>query len=170
MLIALNTIIPKPVYIPLPMPQAYIITDKITGTISAEIKAKGVITSPKYEIRIARIEYIYTRGIVFGRTMLEISGTGLTFHEAVKTAFKDMDIPIILDADIGHKPPQLTIINGAIATIISENGKGSVLFELKQYTKFPCVSKFPKETFPLTEDGESPPALANRLRKRTALH
>lgn len=73
----------------------------------------------------------YTKGIVFGRTMLEISGTGLTFHEAVKTAFKDMNIPIIVDADIGHKPPQLTVINGAIATIISESGKGNVRFELK---------------------------------------
>ncbi|MBR4110072.1 MAG: LD-carboxypeptidase [Clostridia bacterium] len=73
----------------------------------------------------------HTKGIVFGRTMLDISGTGLTFHEAVKTAFDGMNIPIIVDADIGHKPPQMTIINGAIATITSESGKGSALFELK---------------------------------------
>ena len=73
----------------------------------------------------------HTKGIVFGRTMLERSNTGLTFHEAVKTAFDGMNIPIIVDADIGHKPPQITIINGAIATITSENGKGSALFELK---------------------------------------
>lgn len=72
----------------------------------------------------------HTKGIVFGRTMIEKSCTGITFHEAVKTSFKDMDIPIIVDADIGHKRPQMTIINGAIAKVNSELGKGSIEFEL----------------------------------------
>lgn len=72
----------------------------------------------------------HTKGIVFGRTMIEKSCTGITFHEAVKTSFKDMNIPIIVDADIGHKRPQMTIINGAIAKVTSIDGKGSIEFEL----------------------------------------
>ena len=74
----------------------------------------------------------YAKGIVFGRTMIERSCTGITFHEAVRTSFKDINIPIIIDADIGHKRPQKTIINGAIATIRSANGRGSIELEIKE--------------------------------------
>ena len=44
---------------------------------------------------------------------------------------KKINIPVIFDADISHKGPTMTIINGAIAEITCKNGKGSVKFELK---------------------------------------
>lgn len=63
-------------------------------------------------------------GFVFGRTMTKKSAYDITFEEAVTTAFEDKKVPIIFDADIGHKPPQFTIINGAMAKVTSINGKG----------------------------------------------
>ena len=36
----------------------------------------------------------------------------------------DLDVPVIFDADIGHKGPQFSVIEGAVARITSESGKG----------------------------------------------
>ena len=35
-------------------------------------------------------------------------------------------IPIIMDADIGHVAPKMTIINGSIVEVKAEKGKGSI--------------------------------------------
>ena len=43
-------------------------------------------------------------------------------HDAVG----DLDLPVVLDLDIGHLPPQLTLVNGALATIHVEGGTGWV--------------------------------------------
>lgn len=40
--------------------------------------------------------------------------------------FGKLNIPIITGADIGHIPPQLAIMQGAILKITSKNGKGTV--------------------------------------------
>lgn len=50
----------------------------------------------------------------------------ISFNESVLDALKDLNIPIICDADIGHRSPQMAIVNGAILKIVSENGKGKV--------------------------------------------
>ena len=51
----------------------------------------------------------------------------------METCLKDsvlskLNIPIIYDADISHKGPSMTIINGPIVTIKCENGKGAISF------------------------------------------
>ncbi len=56
---------------------------------------------------------------------------GITYEEAIYESLKDLNIPIIINTDIGHVSPRMTIINGAIAIITSSNGKGKVKFELK---------------------------------------
>lgn len=74
----------------------------------------------------------YTKGIVFGRF-----GTDKTYYDYdTKTCLKDsvlkeLDIPIIYDADISHKAPCLTIVNGAIVEIDVKDGKGKIKFEYK---------------------------------------
>lgn len=74
----------------------------------------------------------YSKGIIFGRF-----GVNTTCYDYdVKTCLEDsilgkLDIPIIYNADISHKGPCLTIINGSIATVNIEDGKGSISFELK---------------------------------------
>lgn len=74
----------------------------------------------------------YTKGIIFGRSGNNNSFLGYTVEEALKdSVINKLDIPIIYDADVSHKGPCLTIINGAIATIECNNGKGKISFELK---------------------------------------
>lgn len=73
----------------------------------------------------------YCKGILFGRSMTNSSYYNITFEEALKHSLNDLNIPIITDMDFGHVSPRMTIINGAIATIKSKDGQGSIKFELK---------------------------------------
>lgn len=68
----------------------------------------------------------HAKGIIFGRPLYVREDYGITFEEAVIDATKDLNIPIICGADIGHVPPQLAMVNGAILKITSKNGKGTV--------------------------------------------
>ena len=73
----------------------------------------------------------YTKGIIFGRNGAEISCLDYTMEEALKdSVIYELKIPIIYDADVSHKGPCFTIINGAIASIECENEKGNIRFKL----------------------------------------
>ena len=74
--------------------------------------------------------FLNSKGFVFGRTKYEGSDGLLSYEEAVKRALGD-EIPIILDADIGHVKPTFTLINGAIGHFKSKDGKGSLEMFLK---------------------------------------
>lgn len=67
----------------------------------------------------------YVKGFVFGRTLFEGSFLDMSYEEAIIRALGN-EIPIIMEADVGHVAPKFTIINGAIGHFISENGKGSL--------------------------------------------
>lgn len=71
----------------------------------------------------------YAVGFLFGRPAMFTSYSDTTYEEAVLSVLGDLGVPIILDADIGHKPPQLTMINGAIANLHITGPKGSISFE-----------------------------------------
>lgn len=74
----------------------------------------------------------YTNGIIFGRFGVCNSYFDYDVDSMLKdSVLSDLDIPIIYDADISHKAPCLTIINGSIAHVICEDGCGSIEFELK---------------------------------------
>ena len=73
----------------------------------------------------------YTKGILFSRVFACNSYYDITYEEAIYESLKDLNIPIIINTDIGHVSPRMTIINGAIATITSSNGKGKIKFDLK---------------------------------------
>ena len=74
----------------------------------------------------------YAKGIIFGRF-----GVNTTYYEYdVKSCLEDsvlgtLNIPIIYDADISHKAPCLTIINGSIINLEVKNGQGKISFDLK---------------------------------------
>lgn len=73
----------------------------------------------------------YTKGIIFGRNGQEISCLNYTMEEALQdSCIAKLNVPIIYDADISHKGPCLTIINGVMAEIDTKNGKGKIKFEL----------------------------------------
>ena len=65
-----------------------------------------------------------TKGVIVGRVCFQNSNTSMTYEEAFQKIFPN--IPIIMDADIGHIPPKMTIINGSYAHINYSNGKGSI--------------------------------------------
>jgi len=71
------------------------------------------------------------KGIILGRVAKIREDLGLTLEEILEKSIGDLNIPIILDADIGHVMPQLAIVNGAIIDVISENGKGIIKTELR---------------------------------------
>lgn len=66
------------------------------------------------------------KGIIFGRPFLIREDYGMSFEMAVKEALGKLDIPIILDCDIGHIPPQMPIVNGAILEVMCEKGEGVI--------------------------------------------
>lgn len=69
-----------------------------------------------------------TAGFIFGRPCMFESFTDTTYEEAVLTSLDMLNVPIILEADIGHKAPQFTMINGALAKIKYNKGKGSIIY------------------------------------------
>ena len=83
--------------------------------------------------KLNELEYFkYTKGVLFGRF-----GQNKTYFDYdVKSCLQDsvlggLNIPIIYDADISHKPPCIPIINGAITEIEVKDGKGKIKYELK---------------------------------------
>ena len=73
----------------------------------------------------------YTKGIVFGRTGTAHSYFEFSLKDVIAQTLYDLNVPIIIDADIGHKLPTIPIINGAMAQIVSKGGKGEVKFWTK---------------------------------------
>ena len=70
----------------------------------------------------------YSKGFVFGRYGVYSSTNGIDYYDAIQRQLKNLNLPIIADVDIGHKSPQLTIVNGLKARIISKNGKGILYY------------------------------------------
>jgi muramoyltetrapeptide carboxypeptidase LdcA involved in peptidoglycan recycling len=46
--------------------------------------------------------------------------------EAVRRALGDLGIPVVLDFDTGHQPPQLPLVNGALADVVLDGPVGSI--------------------------------------------
>lgn len=69
-------------------------------------------------------------GFVFGRVLFRGSFLDMTYEEAILRAL-GRDVPIVLDADIGHVAPRMTVVNGAIARVTAENGGGTLTMEMK---------------------------------------
>jgi len=62
-------------------------------------------------------------GFVFGRPLFY---KGADYQEVVCDSLKDYDVPKVFGADVGHKGPRMTFINGAKATF-RVKGKGAAL-------------------------------------------
>lgn len=67
-------------------------------------------------------------GILFGRLKNEITYTNLTLEEAIKYNLETFEIPVLIDVDIGHTNPVLTIVNGSKVKIFkTENNSKYVI-------------------------------------------
>lgn len=68
--------------------------------------------------------------ILIGRTFGGKSVGDFTYLNAIGKLAEKLHVPIIYDADIGHIPPQLTIINGSYGKIEYDNGKLKLIQKL----------------------------------------
>ena len=71
----------------------------------------------------------YVKGVIVGRVLFPNGYTNMTYQKALKNVFGD--IPLVFNADIGHVPPKMTLINGCIAEIEAKENKSII----KQYLK-----------------------------------
>lgn len=59
------------------------------------------------------------------------SESALTYTEAVRQAIGHLDCPVLMDVDVGHRAPQMTLVQGAVASVTwSETEKGVVTQQL----------------------------------------
>ena len=65
-------------------------------------------------------------GLVFGRNAGGDVYDGLTYEAMLNQVFNDASFPVLLDADIGHLPPNATFINGALGEIQYQHGKAVI--------------------------------------------
>ena len=111
--------------------------DKVTEYID-RYKEDGIIwflesfeiSTPQLEINLWKMKnagyFKNCKGIIFGRPLFVREDYNLTYIDAVREVLKDLNIPIICDADIGHLAPQIPIVNGSILDVKYENGKGKI--------------------------------------------
>ena len=60
--------------------------------------------------------------ILVGRTNAPGSEGGFGQRDAVVDALGMLDVPIVLDVEIGHVPPHLPLLNGALARVVVDGG------------------------------------------------
>ena len=71
-------------------------------------------------------------GFLFGRPMHFDEPEGvLDRHLAVTSHLSDLDVPIIMDADLGHLPPAMPIISGAVGELKAFKDDISIEYVLK---------------------------------------
>lgn len=61
-------------------------------------------------------------GFVFGRPLF-YEGFGRDYSETVRDALGHLGVPMVFDADVGHKAPRMTMVNGARADVTVEDGR-----------------------------------------------
>ncbi|MCD8511701.1 MAG: LD-carboxypeptidase [Bacillus sp. (in: Bacteria)] len=69
-------------------------------------------------------------GFLFGRPDGYKDVEDFNYIDALRKVFSPVNIPVIYDVDIGHLPPQLTIINGSFGMISYKKGKGTLTQKL----------------------------------------
>jgi muramoyltetrapeptide carboxypeptidase LdcA involved in peptidoglycan recycling len=69
-------------------------------------------------------------GLLIGRSdgPTPSAATRLSYVEALKTVLGQATYPVLYDLDIGHRPPQMTLINGALAKVSYSRGAGSIVY------------------------------------------
>jgi muramoyltetrapeptide carboxypeptidase LdcA involved in peptidoglycan recycling len=69
--------------------------------------------------------------ILIGRTPAPASEGGFTQEDAVVDALGALDIPIVLDLEIGHVAPHLPLVNGALAHVVVDGDRRQITQELR---------------------------------------
>lgn len=73
----------------------------------------------------------YVKGFIFGRPVhFGQDVMGLNQYTAVTDMLKDLNVPIIMDADLGHLPPSMPLITGAMAKVETRGNEMTVQMSL----------------------------------------
>jgi muramoyltetrapeptide carboxypeptidase LdcA involved in peptidoglycan recycling len=74
----------------------------------------------------------YVQGFVIGRPAVHGQELmGMNQYDAVTGITDKYKVPVIMDADIGHIPPQMPVVCGAFGKIKTENGEIYMDYEFK---------------------------------------
>ncbi|HBR31427.1 MAG TPA: LD-carboxypeptidase [Clostridiales bacterium] len=68
----------------------------------------------------------YCKGIIIGRPDGYNDKRDFTLLDALNQGLGSLDVPVIYDADIGHVPPLMQVINGSIGNVEFADGKATV--------------------------------------------
>ena len=68
----------------------------------------------------------YCNGIIVGRPDGYKDKRDFNLIDALKQGLGNLNVPVLYDADIGHIPPQMQIVNGAIGEVEFTDGKANV--------------------------------------------
>lgn len=55
----------------------------------------------------------------------------MTQREAVLDALAPLGLPIVFDVEIGHVPPHLPLVNGALATVTVDGNRREIVQDLR---------------------------------------
>ena len=72
----------------------------------------------------------YAKGFIIGRPLAAYKQElmGLDQYNAVTGILGKYNVPIIMDADVGHLPPAMPIISGAMVDVTVEGGNLSLSY------------------------------------------
>ncbi|MBQ6231591.1 MAG: LD-carboxypeptidase [Eubacterium sp.] len=74
----------------------------------------------------------YVKGFFIGRPLhYGEEMFGVDQYNAVTGILGELGVPIIMDTDIGHLPPQMPIISGALAEVVAEDNSLVIKYDLK---------------------------------------
>lgn len=74
----------------------------------------------------------HVSGFIFGRPMVYGTETfGFDQYNAVTGILEKYNVPIVMDADLGHLPPQIPIITGSVAEVTASEEKLTITMKLK---------------------------------------
>ncbi|MCR5160168.1 MAG: LD-carboxypeptidase [Lachnospiraceae bacterium] len=74
----------------------------------------------------------HVRGFLIGRPLcMGQDIMGLNQYSAVTEALKDLEVPILMDLDIGHLPPMIPLLTGSMADVSLKGQQLSIKMELR---------------------------------------
>jgi muramoyltetrapeptide carboxypeptidase len=72
----------------------------------------------------------HARAVLIGRTSAP-DNPKMTQREAVLDALATVDVPVVFDVEIGHVPPHLPLVNGAVATVTMDGDDHEILQQFR---------------------------------------
>ena len=73
----------------------------------------------------------YCNGVIYGRVDGYSDTHDFTLTDALECGLGGLDIPVIYDADIGHIPPQIQIVNGSHGSVRYHSGCAKIIQRMK---------------------------------------